>query len=233
MIVDDSTDTVFASLLASTVHDAKSALSDVLARMDEPGWKRAAAAVGDETSGEIRNDLQRINHLLVELLTVYKMDHQLYALDIEPQSVEDLLQEALAPHAAVRRSRGISAEVVCPADAYAELDYNLVCGVLGNAVQNALRYARERIRLSAHWREQSEELELLVEDDGPGYPPELLATQTAPRSEHGFAGGHNTGLGLHFAQRVAQAHRNGERSGRIELVNGGSLGGACFRLWLP
>jgi hypothetical protein len=40
-------------------------------------------------------------------------------------------------------------------------------------------------------------------------------------------------LGLYFAARIAALHeRNGVR-GRIEIANGGTLGGGLFRLYLP
>jgi hypothetical protein len=42
-----------------------------------------------------------------------------------------------------------------------------------------------------------------------------------------------TGLGLFFAHLIANAHRNQQRRGFIELSNGGEFGGAVFRLTLP
>ena len=43
----------------------------------------------------------------------------------------------------------------------------------------------------------------------------------------------STGLGLYFAARIAELHQRQARSGRIELRNGGLLGGGEFRIYLP
>jgi len=43
----------------------------------------------------------------------------------------------------------------------------------------------------------------------------------------------STGLGLYFAARIAELHERDGRRGRIELGNGGPLGGGEFRIYLP
>ena len=43
----------------------------------------------------------------------------------------------------------------------------------------------------------------------------------------------STGLGLYFAARIAALHESGGVRGRIEISNGGALGGGLFRLFLP
>jgi signal transduction histidine kinase len=43
----------------------------------------------------------------------------------------------------------------------------------------------------------------------------------------------STGLGLYFSARIAERHRRNGVQGRVELANGGALGGGLFRLYLP
>ena len=42
-----------------------------------------------------------------------------------------------------------------------------------------------------------------------------------------------TGLGLYFAQLIANAHERNDKKGFIELKNNGHLGGGVFSLTLP
>jgi K+-sensing histidine kinase KdpD len=95
------------------------------------------------------------------------------------------------------------------------LDRDLMTDVLNNAVQNAGRHARKKVRLSA-WGDETT-LFFRVEDDGEGYAdPE---------------GGRSTGLIV--AERIASLHERKQRHGSMHLSNGGELGGAVFELRLP
>jgi signal transduction histidine kinase len=76
---------------------------------------------------------------------------------------------------------------------------------LGNLVENALRYGRGSIRLSA--RRRNGVVELHVVDEGPGFPPAFLPYAFAPfsRPDPARSGG-GAGLGLAIARAIAQAH---------------------------
>ncbi|MBI2382665.1 MAG: HAMP domain-containing histidine kinase [Gammaproteobacteria bacterium] len=220
-------------ILPAAIHDAKNSLGVVLSRLDEvsghcPGGDPRLPALLDA-----RYEIQRINANLVRMLTLHKFHQQGYGLDISLHAVADLLHETVLTHKAVIDGRGIAVEVVCADDLHWYFDYNLLLGVLGNALNNAIRYTHSRVRLSA--QAGAEAVAILAEDDGPGFPESMLAhpaVTRAPHAEHGFISG-NTGLGLYFSELVAQMHRNRERCGHISLQNAGSLGGGCFGIHLP
>jgi two-component sensor histidine kinase len=88
--------------------------------------------------------------------------------------------------------------------------------MLNNAVQNAGRFARSQVRLSAK-AEPGGYLTLRVEDDGPGF------SSFPPKN----------GVGLMVGQRLADLHVRHERHGTLQLRNGSALGGAIFELTLP
>jgi len=94
-------------------------------------------------------------------------------------------------------------------------DSYLVGLALEAAVQNAMRFARSQIVLSA--RVQAGWLVLSVEDDGPGL---------------GTEGAVSTGLGTELCRSIAAAHVNAGRTGKVVLENT-AQGGARFELWLP
>ncbi|MCF6283720.1 MAG: ATP-binding protein [Candidatus Hydrogenedentes bacterium] len=70
-----------------------------------------------------------------------------------------------------------------------------------------------------------ERIEILVEDNGPGIPPDILARIFDPFFS--TKGAKGTGLGLAITQKIIHEH-NGEL-----LVEQSSLGGASFRILLP
>jgi nitrogen-specific signal transduction histidine kinase len=69
-------------------------------------------------------------------------------------------------------------------------------------------------------------LEIFVWDDSDGYPEHVLQA-FAERQPYRSSG---TGLGLQFAQLVAEAHENKGRVGELRLSN---QDGALFTLRLP
>jgi signal transduction histidine kinase len=131
-------------------------------------------------------------------------------------------------------SKGITLETDCPPGLIWSLDEDLILGVLGQAINNAIRYTRDRIRLAVAVVDGM--LEVRVEDNGAGFPVALLEAGVSAMS--GLTSGVNfatnsTGLGLYFSSVVAKMHKHRGRCGGIELDNGGPLQGGCFILRLP
>jgi len=102
------------------------------------------------------------------------------------------------------------------------LDDVAVREALLNVLLNAVDHARSRVSLALHLRDG--QVELRVEDDGPGVPPEARAT-LFERWSAGRPGGH--GLGLACAREALE-----RVGGRIECGQAES-GGARFVLHLP
>jgi signal transduction histidine kinase len=102
--------------------------------------------------------------------------------------------------------------------------------VLGNLLTNARRFARHQVRVEVD--RAGDDAVVTVADDGPGFPPALLATafdrftrgdSARPRQDDGGAG-----LGLAIAAALVRAH-----GGTIAAENGPPLGGAVVRVSVP
>ncbi|MCY1451716.1 Histidine kinase-, DNA gyrase B-, and HSP90-like ATPase [compost metagenome] len=102
--------------------------------------------------------------------------------------------------------------------------------MVSNVVVNAIRYARGQILLSAGLVD--EQLVITINDDGPGFPVHLVEHQTDYVTGINQSSG-STGLGLHFAACIARQHQRQGAHGRIEIANGGELGGGKFSIFLP
>jgi signal transduction histidine kinase len=112
------------------------------------------------------------------------------------------------------RERGLAAEFRPSPRAVLAVQPNLLRRALRNLVDNALAYGGGA---AVTVEERPGEIEIRVEDDGPGIPAERLEEVLEPfrrldSSRSRESGG--AGLGLAIAQAVAQAH-----GGRLELSN--------------
>jgi signal transduction histidine kinase len=97
--------------------------------------------------------------------------------------------------------------------------------VVVNLIRNALQAtkAEERVRVIARARPGGR-VEIAVEDDGPGVPPEIRSRLFEPFAS--AKGEQGLGLGLYMARLIVSAH-----SGELELVD--APRGARFEVTLP
>jgi signal transduction histidine kinase len=93
--------------------------------------------------------------------------------------------------------------------------------LLGPLLENATRFAHRQVVVSA--RNAPERLSVLIEDDGPGIPPDL-ALDPAARGVRLDETAHGHGLGLSIAKALAEAS-----DGRLAL-SPSSLGGLCVEV---
>ena len=94
---------------------------------------------------------------------------------------------------------------------------------LGNLVENAVDFARERVRIVARW--DPGQVEVSISDDGPGFPAEILHRLGEPYvTTRGGGGraksetGSGMGLGLFIAKTLL------ERSGAVLALSNAAAG---------
>lgn len=196
-------------VLASGVHDTKNQLLAA-----ESQIAAAEARYGIDLS-EARYAIESAAARLSRTLSAYHLLRDDARLAVVPVVVADLCAEVALDQQRHLAHAGIALDQDCKADDEWAFDRDLVADVLNNAVQNAGRHARSRVRLSA-W-EAGDSLFFRVEDDGPGYGDPAHARST----------------GLIVAERIARLHERAGRHGCLRLWNGGELGGAVFELELP
>lgn len=176
-------------------------------------------------------ETRRMNNNLIQLLAMYKeLGSPSYPFDPQPQAIMQFVEDIAAQNQILFDSRGIAFDADYPPDQVWCFDEDLVLGVVGHALNNAIHYTGDRIRLVI--APANEFLEIRIEDNGQGYPAAMLEAGAAISRGVSFTSG-STGLGLHFSNEVAKMHKRRKRQGSIELQNGGVLGGGCFMLRLP
>ena len=95
---------------------------------------------------------------------------------------------------------------------------------LGNLVENAVDFAKERV--SVHWRWNDEQVVFTIVDDGPGFPPEIVNRIGEPymSTRQGAERGGGLGLGLFIAKTLLErsgatlSFRNSNTPGEGALV---------------
>ncbi len=222
---------VFSEVLASIAHDMKNSLGMVLSTIDEIiDACGPAACPSSARLAQLQYEAKRVNNNLIQLLTLYKLEAGRYMVNVTFNDVADFLEENVLQHQPLLEAKGIAIETACGEGLEWFFDRYLVSGVVNNVLNNAYRYAKERIALSASVEEGR--FCITIEDDGPGYPDHMLASGSSIRNQPGYYAG-STGLGLFFASLVADLHENRGTQGSIVTENGGSLGGSRFRIFLP
>jgi two-component system sensor histidine kinase RegB len=143
--------------------------------------------------------------------------------------LSSMMEEVIAPH----RQFGIDMELVRRSDGSSEPVLTRNAGILyglGNLIENAVDYARSRVTISVE--HDSQHLIIVIEDDGPGYAPEILSRIGEPymtmRSHQNTERAGGLGLGLFIAKTLL------ERSGAtIRFGNrpDGTLGARIRMEW--
>jgi signal transduction histidine kinase len=226
--------------LASTTHDMKNSVSVLSGTLETLIGASTANGHGREEPAyaqmaHMLYETRRLNDNLIALLALYKqVGRPEYPFDVQPLEVGHLIEQVVASERILLTSKGIALEADFDPALVAHFDEDLIIGVLGHAINNAIHYTRDTIRIAV--LRVDDGIEIRVEDNGDGYPQAMLDAGAAAMS--GARRGVNfltssTGLGLYFASEVAKMHKHRERSGSLRLENGGKYGGGCFILNLP
>ena len=187
------------------------------------------AVTREELQAAVRSaaeETDRLAQLAEDLLVLAQSDQGSLPVRATVTAVPELLGQVAARFRSRSRESGRRIDVDAPAQLSVPADPLRVEQALGNLVDNALRYGQGTILLSGRLR--GGRIELHVEDEGSGFPPDLLgdAFERFRRGDnaHSRAG---AGLGLSIVRRIAQAH-----GGDAHAANRGD-GGADVWLSLP
>jgi signal transduction histidine kinase len=133
------------------------------------------------------------------------MDAGRFEVDLRPERLESIVEDALAMLAPLAAEKHISlVSVGAPLRAEIRCDRERVLQVLSNLVGNALHFAPRGGRITVRLALGAHEAEVAVSDDGPGIAPEDLPHVFERYWKSGSKRG--TGLGLAIARGIVDAH---------------------------
>ncbi len=218
----------FPSILAFSVHEMKNSLSTISELIQN--FAKQNALQHPKELAQLEFEANRMNNSLMQLLILYKIDEAKFCPDIDEHLVSEILNEVLAQQNTLFTINGIDLEINCPEDLLCYCDFNLISNALSTVINNAQRYSKGRILLSA--AREDDYVCFHIEDDGNGFPGHFLTQGSADNNTVNLNTG-STGLGLFFVATIAGMHINGAKKGMIKLSNDSCMGGAKFSLLLP
>lgn len=209
------------TLLSAELHDLKNQLQNVLGIEDDL-LSCDATPVIQAKLVRLKNQTNLLKDKTIELLSVIKMKQEDFRASIFENYLSDSLDGLVPELQAQYPGCAISHDV--DADSSAWYDEQLLCLALRNAIVNAAQAGASSVHISA--RENNGGLIINVQDNGPGFPADLIGKNIAQLS------GTEHGLGLYLIDKVMALHSRGEQIGHIELSNPQG-GGGCLQLCLP
>ena len=219
----------FPAILASSVHEMKNSLSTIQGLISKLAKQNTDAE--NREFVQLEFEANRMNNNLMQLLILYKIEVSQFQLSIDEHPVIDILNEIVAQQAPLLSINLIKLDIECPEDLFCYCDYHLISNAISTILNNAQRYTKGKIVLSA--REENGYIKFSIEDDGEGYPKDYVHPDLDSHRVNFNTG--STGLGLFFVNTIAAMHRNKDRKGFIKIANTSRLrpGGAEFTLFLP
>lgn len=210
----------YRDTLGNLAHSLKTPLAVIRA---------TAAHDSAESRRTIEGEIERMNQIVEHQLKRAAMSGSM-TLGSEVVLVAQLVAELRAALLKVHASRDLSIEVAIEKNAGFSGDRGDLMELLGNLLDNACKWCRSRVRVSATLRGDAplgERLCISVEDDGAG-----IATEDRARVvERGVrADEHQPGHGLGLAMVRDTTLLYG---GRFEIAASTELGGARVVLYLP
>lgn len=221
----------YSTVLAGSIHDMKNSLCLLLGTLDEVTQQcQPGSCKSSRQFTQLQYEGKRVNDHLVQLLALYRIDNSQYFVNISENNVSDFLGEIMLEHQDMLAYRNISFEIDCDNDIYGFFDRELIAGVITNIINNLYVYSEDRMLIQVE--NNAAYLVIHIRDNGKGYPDDMLCSTEQQQKSINFSSG-STGLGLYFAARAAEMHKNKNRKGYISITNDGIDNGGCFSIHLP
>ena len=195
----------------------------------------------DRLTAVLQQDVRRLDRLITDISNASRLDAELSRDRPRPVDLAALLTDIVGIYDATGKPGEAPVTLDLGSDAPARVMGR--DGPLGQVFRNLIDNARSfspagaSVRLAVR-RDEADSLlplRIVVDDDGPGIPPENLETvferfyTSRPR---GTAFGSNSGLGLSIVRQIVEAH-----GGRVTATNrldaAGEIQGARFEVALP
>ncbi len=217
--------------LATLSHELRTPLTPVVVTLS--AWE-----TGNRLPEELREDLRLVRRnvelearLIDDLLDLTRIEHGKLSLEKAFLDANGLIGDVVELFLSDAKAKGMRIEVSCAAKkSVVEADPARLHQVFRNIVGNAVKFgaAGGTVRVLTADGPDSQ-LEIVIEDDGPGMSEETLG-RLFQRFHQGAEAGKfcGLGLGLSIARALVEAH-----GGRISASSGGLGKGSRFTVRLP
>ena len=178
-------------LAAAAAHELGTPLATIflISRELEKTVKDASIAADLKT---LREQTQRCRDILSKITQLSSI-----GAPFDRMKLSELIEEVVAPHRDFGVEIKVRIAVAVVAEPVGSRNPAILYGV-GNIVENAVDFARSTVEVNAWWNKDI--IDLVISDDGPGIPPDILNRIGEPylsrRRTVDEGGGERRGLGL-------------------------------------
>jgi two-component system OmpR family sensor kinase len=221
--------------MADASHELRTPLAIVRGESEVALSQKDRGADEYRESLEIVNDEgKRMSRIVEDLFTLARADEGTYPLVVSNFYLKDVIEECLRSERSLANERGIYLHFVTSHELPFSGDEGLICRLVMNLIDNAIKNTPAGGQVSVHATLESENYLIHVEDTGTGIPEEARsyiferfyrADKARVRVTDPDGGG--AGLGLSIASWIAELH-----GGSITLVKSDSKG-STFAISLP
>jgi two-component system OmpR family sensor kinase len=211
--------------VADASHELRTPLTSVLANLELLA-ESLRGEEGDAARSALRSS-RRMRRLVADLLLLARTDVG-RVVAREPVDLARITLDAAAELGPLSAEHELSIDVH---PAVVEGDHDELFRLTLNLIENALRHTPPGTAIRCFTGTEGADAMLVVEDDGPGVPPELAPTLFERFVRGAGDRGGSFGLGLAIVRAVAESH-----GGSVALVSApreGIAGGARFVVRLP
>ncbi len=157
----------------------------------------------------IRKNASRMARLTEDLLTLARVESGETEFALQPQPAAELLREAAESFQEAAKSAGVQIEIQQSTQTMVMADVDAIQQVLGNLIDNAVKYAGSGGQIELGARDVNGAVEFYVRDFGRGISSEHLPRlferfYRVDKARSRESGG--TGLGLAIAKHIVMAH---------------------------
>ena len=212
------------SVTGAVAHDLKSPVTLIRGTLES-----ALCSAGTEnwrdSVGEAIEELDRLLQLLNTTLDLAEAEAGALHMDRGPVDFSDVVRQLVDIYQPALAEHHHEVTIDLEGHVVVDADLPLLNRVVSNLLENELTHLPEGCRVSIRLHSHQGSAELVIEDNGPGFPPDIgsRAFERFVKGKH--SPGH--GLGLAFVDAVAQAHGGAAR------ISDRAGGGAVITLSLP
>ncbi len=216
--------------VADAAHELRSPVA-ALALQVQLAERAQSDAARAEALAELKLGIARAGRLVQQLLDLARLEPGVVSESPAPVDLALLVRDVIGDFVARADLQGIDLGAEAPPSLVVTGATSELRSLLANLVDNALRYAPAHSAVTVSLREVGDEVELAVEDAGPGIPPEqrervLRRFQRLPGDSTS-----GSGLGLPIAKAIAERHRGSLRL--VEARPGTERPGLSVQVRLP
>ena len=211
---------------ADASHELRTPIAVMLANLEVARRKPRENSHWESVADSVLDELRRMNGLVDKLLMLARTgEAALVRVPTELRAIADL---AVRRAVVIAEPHQVAVSLVPGPEVWAEVDGDAMSIVVDNLLRNAIDHAPRGTQVDV----RVEPRRVVVEDRGPGVPPELRKRIFQPfaRGNHRVtdrAAGIGMGLGLAICQRIVDGH------GGTITVEDREGGGASFVITLP